>query len=64
MPTLYTSDPERAYTVARIRQCHDLWHMLTGFTIAEGTTKSCCTRLPARPDGHAQLGGADGASGR
>ena len=34
VPTLYTSDPERAYLMRRIRQCHDLWHVLTGFTIA------------------------------
>ncbi len=29
-PTPYTTNPDAAYLLHRIRQCHDLWHVLIG----------------------------------
>ncbi len=33
IPALYTGDPEHAYLLRRYRHSHDLWHVLTGFSI-------------------------------
>ena len=32
-PTPFTADPEAAYLMQRIRQCHDVWHVLTGLGV-------------------------------
>lgn len=34
IPALYTADPDQAYLMRRYRHSHDLWHVLTGFSIA------------------------------
>lgn len=34
IPARYTEDPELAYLLLRYRHSHDIWHVLTGFSIA------------------------------